>query len=45
VKWRTAQQRRSAKPGKTGRPARPITKAMARRELEDLRAAINYHRQ
>jgi integrase len=45
VKWRTAQQRRSAKPEKTGRPARPITEAMARRELEDLRAAINYHRQ
>jgi hypothetical protein len=44
VKWRTAQQRRSAKPEKTGRPARPITEAMARRELEDLRAAINYHR-
>jgi integrase len=45
VKWRTAQQRRSAKPGNTGRPARPITEAMARRELEDLRAAVNYHRQ
>lgn len=42
--WRTAQQRRSAKPEKTGKPARPITKAQARRELEDLRAAINYHR-
>jgi hypothetical protein len=45
VKWRTAHQRRSAKPEKTGRPARPITDAMARREFEDLRAAINYHRQ
>jgi hypothetical protein len=44
VKWRTAQQRRSAKPEKTGRPARPITQSMARRELEDLRSAINYHR-
>jgi hypothetical protein len=41
VKWRTAQQRRSANPRKTGRRARPITEAMARRELEDLRAAIN----
>jgi len=45
VKWRTAQQRRSSKPEKTGKPARPITDAMARRELEDMRAAINYHRQ
>jgi integrase len=45
VKWRTAQPRRSAKPEKTGKPPRPITDAQARRELEDLRAAINYHRQ
>src|SRR5215471_7532330 len=44
VKWRTAKQRRSAKPEKTGRPARPITDSMARRELEDLRTDINYHR-
>jgi hypothetical protein len=45
VKWRTAQQRRSSKPEQTGRPARPITESVARRGLEDLRAAINYHRQ
>jgi hypothetical protein len=31
--WRTGQTRRSAKPEKTGRPIRPITEAMARREL------------
>jgi integrase len=45
VTWRTKQQRRSAKPEKTGRPARPITESVARRELEDLRSAINHHRQ
>src|SRR5258708_4417258 len=44
VAQRTKQTRRSAKPEKTGRPARPITESMARRELEDMRAAINYHR-
>jgi hypothetical protein len=44
VTWRTKQQRRSSKPEQTGRPARPITEAMARRELEDMRAAINHHR-
>src|SRR5260370_24636661 len=44
VKWRTAQPRRSAKPEKTGNLARPITESMARRELEDLRSAINHHR-
>jgi integrase len=45
VKWRTSQQRRSSKPEVTGQPARPITESMARRELEDLRSAINHHRQ
>lgn len=45
TQWRTRQKRKSAKPEVTGRPAQPITQAMARRELEDLRAAINYHRQ
>jgi integrase len=44
VAWRTKQARKSSKPEKTMRPARPITEAAARRELEDLRSAINYHR-
>src|ERR1700730_18071528 len=45
VAWRTKQQRRSSKPEQTNVPARPITEAMARRELEDMRSAINHHRQ
>jgi integrase len=44
VRWRTKHQRKSSKPEKTGHPARPITEAAARRELEDLRAAVNHHR-
>jgi hypothetical protein len=35
---------KSAKPDKTNQPPRLVTAAAARRELEDLRAAINYHR-
>jgi hypothetical protein len=42
VRSRVDQPWKSAKPGKTGRPARLVTAAAARRELEDLRAAINY---
>jgi integrase len=34
---------KSSKPDKTGRLARLVTEATARRELEDLRAAVNYH--
>jgi hypothetical protein len=34
-----------SKSGKDGPPRPSDHKAMARRELEDLRAAINYHRQ
>lgn len=44
VKHRTAQPWKSAKPDKTGNPARMVSQAAARRELEDLRAAINHHR-
>jgi integrase len=44
VAYRTAQPRRAAKPNVTGNPARMVTAAGARRELEDLRSAINYHR-
>jgi integrase len=44
VDYRTAQRWKSAKPGKTGRAPRMVTSAAARRELEDLRAAINHHR-
>jgi integrase len=44
VDHRRAQPWKSAKPERTGRPARMVTAAAARRELEDLRAAINYHR-
>jgi len=43
VAHRTSQPWKSAKPEETGRPARNVT-AGARRELEDLRAAINHHR-
>jgi integrase len=44
VEHRTGQRWKSAKPEKTGNPARMVTAAAARRELEDLRAAINHHR-
>jgi integrase len=45
VEHRTRQAWISAKPDTTGRAPRMVTAAAARRELEDLRAAINYHRQ
>jgi integrase len=44
VTWRVGQPWKSAKPERTGKPARLVTEAAARRELEDLRAAINHHR-
>jgi len=44
VAWRITQPIKSAKPATTGKPARCVTAAGARRELEDLRAAINHHR-
>ena len=44
VAWRVGQPWKSSKPERTGRPARLVTEAAARRELEDLRAAINHHR-
>ena len=43
VKWRIGQPWKSSKPEITNRPARTVTEATARRELEDLRAAINHH--
>lgn len=42
--WRTSQPIRSAKPDDSGKPIRLASPAAPRRELEDLRAAINYHR-
>lgn len=39
--WRTGQVWKSATPGSPG--ARKVTTAAARRELEDLRAALRYH--
>ncbi len=44
VAHRTKQPIRSARPEKTGNPARFVSKQGVRRELEDLRAAINHHR-
>jgi integrase len=44
VLHRRGQRWKAAKPEKTGRAPRTVTAAAARRELEDLRAAINYHR-
>ncbi|HKD35822.1 MAG TPA: hypothetical protein VKB78_03450, partial [Pirellulales bacterium] len=41
--WRSFKSE-DGKIGKTGRAMRLVTEAAARRELEDLRAAINYHR-
>lgn len=43
AKARVGQPWRSAKPGKTGKAPRLVTAAGVRRELEDMRAAINYH--
>ncbi len=43
AQFRIGQPWRSAKPDRTGNAARLISAAGARRELEDLRAAINYH--
>jgi hypothetical protein len=44
VGWRVGQRWRSAKPEQTGNAPRLVTGAAARREFEDLRAAINHHR-
>jgi integrase len=44
VENRTRQCWKSAKPEKTGTEPRMVTAAAGRRELEDLRAAINHHR-
>jgi integrase len=44
VEHRTLQPWKSSKPQETGRAPRMVTAAGARRELEDLRSAINHHR-
>jgi integrase len=44
VEYRTRQTWKAARPKKTGTAPRMVTAAAARRELEDLRAAINHHR-
>lgn len=44
VAWRTSQPWKSARPEVTGNKPRMVTPQGARRELEDLRAAINWHR-
>lgn len=44
VTHRCSQPWKAAKPKEGGPPPRMVTAAAARRELEDLRAAINYHR-
>lgn len=43
VAWRCKMPRKASKPEVTGKPARMVTPAGARRELEYLRAAVNYH--
>ena len=44
VAYRASQPWRSARPEKTDRPPRMVSEGGARRELEDLRSAINHHR-
>jgi integrase len=44
VARRVGQPWKSSKPERTSRPARLVTGGAARRELEDLRSAINHHR-
>jgi integrase len=44
VDHRCNQPWKASKPERTGRAPRMVTEAAARRELEDLRAAINHHR-
>jgi integrase len=44
VAWRCSMPRKASRPHVTGNPARMVTPAGARRELEDLRAAVTYHR-
>jgi hypothetical protein len=43
VQHRVSQQWKSSKPERTGNKPRMVSEAAPRRELEDLRAAINYH--
>jgi hypothetical protein len=43
AQYRCSQPWRNAKPERTGKPPRMVTVAAARRELADLRAAINHY--
>ena len=43
VAWRLQHDWKSARPEKTGTPARKMTTGGARRELEDLKAAVNFY--
>jgi integrase len=42
--WRKSQDWKNSKPEVTGNKAKKVTDGGVRRELEDLRAAINFHR-
>lgn len=44
VAYRVQQPRKASRPERTGNTPRMVTAAGARRELEDLRSAINHHR-
>jgi integrase len=44
AKWRVGQPWKVCRPESTGNPARLVSSAVARRELEELKAAINHHR-
>ena len=44
VRYRTSQPWKASRPESTGRPPRMVTSTAPRRELADLRAAINHHR-
>ncbi|MCJ2044728.1 site-specific integrase [Methylobacterium sp. J-078] len=44
VDWRCGHAWKSARPKETGNAARTVTPQGARRELEDMRAAVNWHR-
>ncbi len=44
VAHRINQPRKASRPDKTGNTPRMVTAAGARRELEDMRSAINHHR-
>jgi integrase len=43
TKWRVGQPWKVCRPQSTGNPARLVSSAVARRELEEMKAAINHH--